>query len=286
MLDFSEFLNTTGAFPNVEATDSSGPTLRDGTPINANLINDIWGAFQAILNAAGVTPSEGVESSSASDLLDSIRKLVGAPGEIVMYATPSDVIAANILPLKGQTLTITSYQALVDATYIGNSNNSDLNFGAFYKCSDLSGVVRNTAGPYFRIPDCRGLFLRALAGATTGVDMARDWLTTEYSVDFRNMSGSSTAASPGWHIHDVKGLSTRGLNETLQYVMTSNPGNITGSTGTVATYQTYMYRGLAGISDVTTEIGRTVSPAVDYSESSYADEVRPINTAFQLGIRY
>ncbi len=286
MLDFSDFLNTTGAFPNVEATDSSGPTLRDGTPINANLINDIWGAFQAILSAAGVTPSEGVESSSASDLLDSIRKLGGAPGEIVMHAAPSESLAANVLPLKGQLLTAASYPALVAATYVGDGNNSNLYFSAFYKCSDSGGAIRNTAGPYFKLPDCRGLFIRALAGALTGVDMARDWLVTNTGADYRSMPGTNTTQSPGWHIHDVMGLSTRGLNETLQYVMTSNPGNITGSAGTVATYSTYMYRGLTGVSDATAKIGRTVSPAVDFSASSYYDEVRPVNTAFHLGIRY
>jgi hypothetical protein len=75
MLDFSGLNNTTGSFPNVEATDASGPTLRDGTPITASLVNDIWGGFQAILNEAGTTPSDNVETSSASDLLDSIRKI-------------------------------------------------------------------------------------------------------------------------------------------------------------------------------------------------------------------
>jgi hypothetical protein len=286
MLDFSDFDNTTGSFPSVEATDSSGPTLRDGTPINANLINDIWGSFQAILNTAGTTPSGDNESSSASDLMDSIRKLGGTPGEIVMYATPSDVIAANILPLKGQMITISAYPGLVAATYVGDGNNSVSGIPAFYKTSDITGFVRNTAGPYFRLPDCRGYCLRALAGARTGVDAYRDYQTTLTGIDYRNISGMTTEYSPGWHIHDIMGLSTRGLNETLQYVMTSNPGNITGSAGTVATYSTYMYRGLAGISDVTAKIGRTTSPAVDYSANAGYDEVYPRNVAFHLGIRY
>lgn len=290
MLDFSSFNNTSGAFPDVEATDSSGPTLRDGTPINANLINDIWGAFQAILNAAGTTPSASAETSSASDLLDSIRKLCGVPGEIVMYATPSDVIAANILPLKGQVVTISAYQALVDATYIGNTNNPSAFYGAFFKCSDSGGTTRNTAGPYFKLPDARGFFPRALAGATTAIDVYRDYYTTLYGADYRNMAGSKTSYySPGQHVHDVRSASGDYIKEDLQYVMRSNPGNITGSGGTVATFPVYMYtkQAAGGYEDLVTQIGREIPPVlIDYATNASYNEVYPKNIGFQFGIRY
>lgn len=289
MLDFSGFDNTAGSFPNVEATDSSGPTLRDGTPINANLINDIWGAFQAILNAAGTTPSDGVETSTASDLLDSIRKLCGVAGEIVFHASPSDSITANILPLKGQVITISAYQALVDATYIGDTNNPSGFYTSFFKCSDTGGTTRNTAGPYFKLPDCRGYFPRALAGATTGIDAYRDYYTTLLGKDYRNMAGSTTYNSPGQHVHDIESASGDWIKEDLQYVMRSNPGNITGSGGTVGTFPVYMYTKQAsgGYEDLVTQIGREIPPTlIDYADNASYNEVYPRNVGFQLGIRY
>jgi hypothetical protein len=287
MLDFSGFDNTSGSFPNVEATDSSGPTLRDGTPINANLINDIWGAFQAILNAAGTTPSDGVETSSASDLLDSIRKLGGAPGEVVLYASPSETIDANILPLKGQMITISAYPALVAATYIGDTNNPVSSFPAFYKTSDVTGFVRNTAGPYFRLPDCRGYCLRALAGARTGVDAYRDYYTTLLGVDHRNMSGLTTEYSPGWHIHDIETATGDQVIAETNYVMRSNPGSVTGSAATVLTYPNIMYKlTTAAAEDLVTQIGRLASPATDFGVNASYNEVYPRNVGFQLGIRY
>jgi hypothetical protein len=285
MLDFSGLNNTSGAFPNVEATDSSGPTLRDGTPITASLVNDIWGAFQAILNAAGTTPSATNETSTASDLLDSIRKIGGAPGEVVFHASPSDVIDANVLPLKGQVVTISAYPALVAATYVGDGNNAQTRFSAFYKCSDTGGATRNTAGPYFKLPDCRGNFIRALAGARTSVDAGRDYDTTTYGVDHRNMSGRSYPESPGWHIHAVENTAGQGIIEDLQYVMRSNPGNVTGSAGTVATFPAYVYKKQVATTELQTEIGKQV-PGSEYGSLTYFAEVRPLHIAFHLGIRY
>jgi hypothetical protein len=288
MLNFSDFDNTSGSFPNVEATDSSGPTLRDGTPINANLINDIWGAFQAILSAAGTTPSDGVETSSASDLLDSIRKLGGAPGEIVFHASPSDSIDANILPLKGQVITISAYQALVDATYVGDTNNPSGFVLGFFKCSDAGGTVRNTAGPYFRLPDCRGYFPRALAGAVTGIDAYRDYYTTLYGIDLRNMAGSLTGYSPGQHVHDVETADGEQVIAEINYVMRSNPGSVTGSAATVLTYPNTLYkRTTAAAEDLKTQIGREIPPVlIDYADNASYNEVYPRNVGFQLGIRY
>lgn len=281
MLDFSGLDNTSGAFPSVTATNASGPTLRDGTPITANLVNDIWGAFQAILNAAGTTPSDSVESSSASDLLDSIRKLGGAPGEIVMYATPSETISANILPLKGQVITIASYAKLVAATYIGDAYNSNVLVQALYKCSDSGGTIRNTAGPYFKLPDCRGQFLRALPGVS-GKDAGRDYLTGLHSFDFRNLSGYNIEESPGWHYHDVvdsSGTSQLILQQIWAFTATT-PGTINGSIPT----QIGVYKRSTGATAVITEIAK--NGPYDYSTADYYDEIRPDHTAFQLGIRY
>lgn len=287
MLDFSGLDNTTGSFPNVEATDASGPTLRDGTPITASLVNDIWGGFQAILNEAGTTPSDSVETSSASDLLDSIRKIGWAPGEIVMYATPSDVIDANILPLKGQVITIAAYPKLVAATYIGDTNNALSLLPGFYKCSDSGGSTRSTSGTYFKLPDCRGYFLRTLAGAATGRDAARDYWTTEIGADYRNISAQLAAESPGWHVHDViTAADSRGLTEQLCYLFTTSPGAVTGGAGTVTPSPFYIYKKQVATTGLVAKIGKNTSLSIDYGSDNFYNEVRPAHVAFQLGIRY
>lgn len=282
MKDFSTFDNTSGSFPSVVATNSSGPTLRDGTPVDANTINDIWGAFQAVLNAASVTPSGSVETSSASDLLDSIRKVSGAPGELVFHASPDETLDANVLPLKGQVITIASYPELVAATYVGDSYNSRWN--AFIKTSDAGGTTPDTAGTYFVLPDCRGYFLRALAGAKTGVDIGRDYLQTLTGYDYRNASGELQGSSPGQHYHECKDNSTgyKTVKET-HYVMVSDPGNITGSSATVTPVSRNVY--LEGYTTTGLITGEGKDGSTDYSSDFY-DEIRPINMGFQLGIRY
>lgn len=283
MKDFSGFDNTTGAFPSVLATNASGPTLRDGTPITADVINDIWGGLQAILNAAGTTPSGSLETDSASDLRDSIRKLSGAPGEIVLYASPSEVFDANILPLKGQVITIAAYPDLVAATYIGDTDNSSTYHTAFYKSDSSGGVTRSTSGPYFKLPDCRGFFLRTLSGAVTGRDAGRDHMTTTYGADYGNMSGWYEEESPGQHVHDVlESVSSYGLTGQTYYAFTTSPGVVGGATPTaVVQYK----KGTSATSMLLTAKGRLVSPETDY-DSDFYDEVRPENVAFQIGIRY
>jgi hypothetical protein len=79
MKDFADFDNTTGAFPDVLAQDATGSGTTDGTPYKADLTNDIWGFFQALLNDAGDTPSGDCEEDGASQLLDALKTVtVGA----------------------------------------------------------------------------------------------------------------------------------------------------------------------------------------------------------------
>ncbi len=85
MKDFALIDFTSGTFPSVTADQSSGPTVRDGAPLDADWVSDLWGAFQALLNKAGVTPSGVTEAWAASDIMDSIRKIAGSPGEILFW---------------------------------------------------------------------------------------------------------------------------------------------------------------------------------------------------------
>jgi len=48
---------------------------RDGTPFEAVWINDLWGFLQALLTAAGITPSGSPDQVGASQYLEAIRYL-------------------------------------------------------------------------------------------------------------------------------------------------------------------------------------------------------------------
>lgn len=283
MKDFSTISNTSGTFPNVVSQDSSGPTLRDGTPMTSVVVNDIWGAFQAILNTAGTTPSGAAEIATASDLLDSIRKVGGTPGELVFYATPTETIDANILPLKGQVISIASYPALVAATYVGDSYNSV--WTTFIKTSDAAGTTPSTSGTYFVLPDCRGQFIRSLANTKTGVDAGRDYLQLSSGDNWRSASGEGISESPGQHKHYLQTVDPIGLGfeKEVQYAMLSDPGSVEGTSATVPTYSRTAYKVSSTEYDLETKIG--YNGGQDYSQDFYG-EVRPSHVAFQLGIRY
>ena len=76
MKDFADLDNSSGSFPDVVGVDASGPGETDGTELTADLFNDFMGAFQAILNDIGETPSGSSESGSGvSQILDAIKLL-------------------------------------------------------------------------------------------------------------------------------------------------------------------------------------------------------------------
>ena len=280
MKDFSTIDNTSGSFPNVLATDSSGPTLRDGTPNNATVRNDIWGAFQAVLNAASITPSGALESASASDFLDAMRKISGAPGELVWYAGETDTLTgANVLPLKGQAISISAYGDLVDATYIGDANNSDnAVYPAFYKSSDSGGVNRDTSGDYFKLPDARGLFVRALQGSDSYMNPWDDEYRGPNGLD--SSAGSYEPDAPGHHTHIVKNDAGLGFRAETQYAMLVDPGRLDGDSGSVfPVSRTMYYPNDASDGEIETAIASGHS-------SAESGEVRPYNIGFWLGIRY
>jgi hypothetical protein len=64
----TEFTQTDGdAFPDTGAINASGAGATDGTEFIAALINDIWGARQAAMDVAGLTPN-AVEEQATVDL--------------------------------------------------------------------------------------------------------------------------------------------------------------------------------------------------------------------------
>lgn len=73
MKDFSGIANTTGAFPAVAAVDASAPTAYDGTPLTKEVMDDFWGALQALLfRADDAAPSGTSEAYNASDFFNAL----------------------------------------------------------------------------------------------------------------------------------------------------------------------------------------------------------------------
>ena len=73
-IDFQNLANSSGSFPDVIGVDASAPGATDGTELTADLFNDFMGAFQAILNEVGSTPSGSPESGSGtSQILNALR---------------------------------------------------------------------------------------------------------------------------------------------------------------------------------------------------------------------
>jgi len=77
MIDYSTLANTVGAFPTVTGKDATGPSTPDGTPYNEIVINDLWGAAQALLSAAGFAPDGNAEADGTSQRLAALKRLFG-----------------------------------------------------------------------------------------------------------------------------------------------------------------------------------------------------------------
>ena len=74
-----EYPNTNPAdsnYPGGSAKNSSSPTATDGTPFEEVWVNDLWGFLQALIAAAGITPSGVPDTSVASQYLDAVRTIV------------------------------------------------------------------------------------------------------------------------------------------------------------------------------------------------------------------
>jgi len=276
MKDFALIDFTSGTFPDVTADQSSGPTVRDGAPLDADWVNDLWGSTQALLNAADVSPSGSAESSSASDVLDSVRKISGAPGEILFWGgRDADPVTHEnrLILLAGQVISIASYPELVAAVYCGDSANPTAE--SFYKTSDAGGTTRSTSGTYLVLPDCRGYFVRGLNGTTATVDTGRIADGTEAE------PGSAQSYQAGLHDHYTgwwTGLQTNTIENIAYWVYPTDPG------GSAVEDNFLAPRASAINPPSVVGDGRVFNGGYDVTGTD--EETRPRNIAFHCMIRY
>jgi hypothetical protein len=213
MIDYSTIPNITGTFPNVASTNVTAPGAQDGTPFYKPLVDDLWGARQALMNHAGLTPDAVTEADGASQQLTAIQMVAGNPGEVVLWqgnASDPSTLGVRLLPLNGQGVLVASYADLVTYCYVGDGNNPTA--AAYYKATDAGGTSRSTSGSYFILPDLRGQFVRGLDtsgtidpdGASRDIGDIQDDATEKHNhlIMEEGLSGtqyqSSTAVGPAY----------------------------------------------------------------------------------------
>ena len=193
-------INRTGVFPNTTAKNASSSSASDGTEYVAGLINQEWGFFQYLAQAAGQTPNGAVESASASQIYTMLQMCFSAPGEYVFDDIPpqgsygsatiayggtlhtqGDVPAMylyrRVIACQGQALLIANYPNLAAAIYCGDANNATAAYNYKATTSVNPSSNRSTSGTYIVIPDFRGVTLRGYdptpvrdpGGATRGL---------------------------------------------------------------------------------------------------------------------
>jgi hypothetical protein len=165
MKDYGLIPNTVGSYPNTVGQNASGAGATDGTPYIKDVIDDLWGARQAIMDYAGLTPNGVTEAAGASQFIEAVQKATGTgAGYGVTYWKDGDPAANGdrVLLLSGQGVLRSNYPDLDAAVYVGDGNNAAVAAagGAFYHADDAAGTIPNTAGLYLILPDTRGRILR------------------------------------------------------------------------------------------------------------------------------
>jgi hypothetical protein len=149
-------------YPYGSARDISVPGDGTGTPYNENIVNDIWGWEQKLLDAASIVPSGNPETILASQYFTAMRATSGFPGLIVPMALNVDPATAGIrvLLLDGSGVLRANYSELDANTYVGDANNATAN--GFFRATDATGLVRSITGNYLILPVTYGKFLRGI----------------------------------------------------------------------------------------------------------------------------
>ena len=160
----SAFANTNGlSFPDTLGVNASGGGALDGTEWVKLFIDDQWGARQALMDHAGLTPDSVTEAPGTAQTLEALRKGFGIGAGVGVIYWKNDDPATNgdrIILLNGQGIIRANFADLDSAVYVGDGNNATAE--AYYHADDAGGAARNTVGIYLILPETRGYTLRGL----------------------------------------------------------------------------------------------------------------------------
>jgi hypothetical protein len=272
--------NTNGTYPDTESQDVTSPGAGNGTPFLKPMIDDNWGANQALMDHAGLIPDGVQEANGLAERLLAMQRVAGHPGECVLWWGEQDpaVVGARVMLLEGQFIDVNLYPDLAAAVYIGDANNDLSGFltadGAFMKYSSpiLDSAFLDTAGPWMYMPDARGMFLRG-SDDTLSVDIAT------------RFSGSIQAWGMREHGHGIYdgGLGGSYLNFSQTPVGIKEgadpPVNACAPIGTTPTPV------LTGMSIAKDLIEKDESAFIAAANIN-GWETRPINMNLYIGVRY
>lgn len=230
MIDYASRSNVTGTFPNVVANNASGAGATDGTAFTAEHIDDMWGARQALLDLAGLTPNGVQEAAGTSQFLDALFR-IGSPGTIVMYDKNADpaVIGDRVLLLTGQGILRANYAELDAAVYVGDGNNAAVaaGGGAYYRADDAAGTTPNIAGIYLILPDYRGRVPRGWdSGAIVDPQGASRFLGDNQADAMQRITGEFVLERAG--LDSTNGVFTQSSDEAVSATGSSFNTALTG----------------------------------------------------------
>jgi hypothetical protein len=168
----ASFVNTNSvAFPDTEAINATGPSTTDGTEFVKIMIDDEWGARQALMNYAGLTPDGVTEADGTSQFVEALGLIGPGAGIGSEWSLASDpaVTGHRALLRQGQGILRASYPDLDSAVYVGDGNNAAVaaGGGAFYRADNADGTSPNIAGVYLILDDYRGVVDRGLDPAAS-----------------------------------------------------------------------------------------------------------------------
>jgi hypothetical protein len=225
-----------------------------GTPWIDQVLNDMWGYFQKLLDYSGITPSGSPDTVPASQYFQALQASAGYPGVIVplgLNADPS-TFGLRILPMIGQLIVSSLYPNLVSNTYVGDPYNATAN--SFIKTDGTGTPI--TTGTFFRLPDARGRFLRGLDSGAIRDEGGSGRIV-----------GSFQTGAVSAHEHEL-----------VDNAKTSKLGNQTDNTDTGApTHQTVSTAGGVALPNYATTI---------VSGNNSTSDNRPYNMAVTYGIWY
>jgi hypothetical protein len=220
--------------------------------------------------AAGAQQNPGTATSGAAGLMSASdkSKLDGLSsnrylpaGTVVFTAMTAAQQAANrLIILDGSCISVSLYPDLVNAT---NVNSTSTSYSAFYRCTTSSkssaSSSRSTSGAYFKLPDCRGMFLRGRGTADT--DLGLKMSGGAYYTGGSYMGGIIQDAMQG-HRHGPLTAYSYAMNSS------STSGPLGGASGSLST--------------------TTGDPATDGSNSTprTAAETRPASISLDICIAY
>jgi len=127
----SSYANTeapTTGYPRGAFKNKTAPSATDGTPLEKTWTNDLWGFSEALVGAAGITPSGSPDTATASDRLDALRILIADAnnpiGTIRAFAVATD--PATLLGI-GTWSRIGEGRTLIDCgtTYLAGSTGGE-----------------------------------------------------------------------------------------------------------------------------------------------------------------